>query len=217
MRREAATIVALVGAVDSGLLAALARSPNVTVARAPAAAPAAEPGDDDRHGWEPGALAMRAAARRRATYVVVPDDPLAAVATSWQAMWTPGGADGAGFELRAGATLAAWRAHQFQLPDYYLVTAPAGRTEPEPSFYLGPLRAARSRRVAVAVITPDPGGAGPVLDALRALQHGPWWPPLDELLDVARHFYAGDLSPAPAGADDGQQNPGPSGQPVTGA
>jgi hypothetical protein len=25
------------------------------------------------------------------------------------------------------------------------------------------------------------------------LRHGPWWPPLDELLDRARHFFAGSL------------------------
>lgn len=33
-----------------------------------------------------------------------------------------------------------------------------------------------------------------LLDALRSLQHGPWWPPLDEVLDVARGFYAGGLA-----------------------
>ena len=32
-----------------------------------------------------------------------------------------------------------------------------------------------------------------VLQALRTLRHGPWWPPLDELLDRARHFFAGSL------------------------
>jgi hypothetical protein len=26
------------------------------------------------------------------------------------------------------------------------------------------------------------------------LEHGPWWPPLDELIDIARHFYAGGLT-----------------------
>ena len=40
-----------------------------------------------------------------------------------------------------------------------------------------------------------------LLDALRSLEHGPWWPPLDELIDGARRFYAGGLTetqPAPA-------------------
>ena len=32
-----------------------------------------------------------------------------------------------------------------------------------------------------------------VLQALRTLRHGPWWPPLDELIDSARHFFAGSL------------------------
>jgi len=44
------------------------------------------------------------------------------------------------------------------------------------------------------------GGAG-LLHALRSLEHGPWWPPLDELIDGARRFYAGGLTetqPAPA-------------------
>jgi hypothetical protein len=30
------------------------------------------------------------------------------------------------------------------------------------------------------------------------LPHGPWWPPLDELIDGARRFYAGGLAEAQA-------------------
>ncbi len=33
-----------------------------------------------------------------------------------------------------------------------------------------------------------------LLNTLRSLPHGRWWPPLDELLDRARHFYAGGLA-----------------------
>ncbi len=33
-----------------------------------------------------------------------------------------------------------------------------------------------------------------IVDALRSLQHGPWWPPLDELLDAPRRFYPGGLA-----------------------
>jgi hypothetical protein len=33
-----------------------------------------------------------------------------------------------------------------------------------------------------------------VLDTLRSLEHGPWWPPLGELIDAARRFYAGGLA-----------------------
>ncbi len=45
------------------------------------------------------------------------------------------------------------------------------------------------------------GQAASLLDTLRSLEHGPWWPPLDELIDTARRFYAGGLTetqPAPA-------------------
>jgi hypothetical protein len=43
------------------------------------------------------------------------------------------------------------------------------------------------------VTTADDEGTDRVLQALRTLRHGPWWPPLDELLDRARHFFAGSL------------------------
>jgi hypothetical protein len=35
---------------------------------------------------------------------------------------------------------------------------------------------------------------GRVLDVLRSLPHGPWWPPLGELIETARHFFAGSLA-----------------------
>jgi len=55
---------------------------------------------------------------------------------------------------------------------------------------------ARPRRVE-AVIARDPGAQpGRVLQALRALPHRPWWPPLNELLSTARHFFAGSLGGA---------------------
>ena len=204
MRRESSTVVVLVGDVGAGLLDGLGRSPNVSVARAPAAA-AGQPDERAaaRPGWEAGALAMREAARRRSTYVIVPEDPLAEVAAAWRAMWDvaagPGGA--AGFEERAAGALAAWRDKRFELPDYYLVMAAAEPDGTGPDLYLGPLRAARPRRVAVAGIAGRPGQAASLLDTLRSLEHGPWWPPLDELIDAARHFYAGGLTetqPAPA-------------------
>ncbi len=157
MRRESSTVVVVVGEVGDEFLAGLGRSPNVSVARAPRAAqPTAEEPSAGRPGWEAGALALREAARRRSTYVVVPDDPLADVAA--------------------------------------VVVAPA-RPEPAgPDLYLGPLRAVRPRRVAVAGIADSPGQAARLLDTLRSLEHGPWWPPLDELIDAARHFYAGGLA-----------------------
>jgi hypothetical protein len=215
MRRESSTVVAVVGEFGDGLLAGLTQSPNVSVARAPDDADGQPPGDGaaagHRPGWEAGALALREAARRRSTYVIVPDDPLAEVAAAWRAMWElpggsgssggsggPGGPGGPGaaarFEERAAEALGAWRDKRFELPDYYLVVAPPLQAAAAPDIYLGPLRAVRPRRVAVAGVADSAGQAGQLLDTLRSLEHGPWWPPLDELLDAARHFYAGGLA-----------------------
>jgi hypothetical protein len=215
MRRESSTVVVVVGEFGDGLLAGLTQSPNVSVARAPddaAGQPASgETAAGQRPGWEAGALALREAMRRRSTYVVVPDDPLAEVAAAWRAMWElPGASDGSGgpggtggpggpgaaarFEERAAEALAAWRDKRFELPDYYLVVVPPLQAAASPDMYLGPLRAVRPRRVAVAGVAESAGQAGQLLDTLRSLQHGPWWPPLDELLDAARHFYAGGLA-----------------------
>jgi hypothetical protein len=217
MRRESATVVVLIGDVDDGLLAGLVRSPNVSVARAPKGGAAAAEDDADaaklaavRPGWEPGALAMREAARRRSTYVIVPDDPLAAVAADWHAMWdvSNGAAGPAEFERSAAEALAAWRDKQFELPDYYIVTQAVRNTEavrPDraggvaPDMYLGPLRAARPRRIAVAGVAArgvadSSVRAARVIETLRSLEHGPWWPPLDDLLDATRGFYAGGLA-----------------------
>jgi hypothetical protein len=199
MRRESSTVVVLAGDTGEGLLAELGRSPNVSIVRPPAAGagqPGAEPAAAPRPGWEPGALAMREAARRHSTYVIVPEDPLAGVSAAWRAMWDvasgPGGA--ADFENRAAEALAAWRDKRFELPDYYLVVTAAQPDGTGADLYLGPLRAARPHRVAVAGVAGRPGLTARVLDALRSLEHGPWWPPLDELIDIARRFYAGGLA-----------------------
>jgi hypothetical protein len=200
MRRESATVVGLTGEITGSLLAALGRSGNVSVARPPAVPDQQSEAGRGRpeSGWEAGARAMREAARRRSTFVIVPDDPLTGVAAAWTTMWEPAAGPGAPqtFEARAAEALGAWRDKQFELPDYYLVAAPAQQDATGPDFYLGPLRAVRPRRVAVAGI----GGADAtvqaalLLDTLRSLEHGPWWPPLDELLDAVRHFYAGALA-----------------------
>src|SRR5580692_10787181 len=128
MRRESSTVVAVVGEFGGGLLAGLTQSPNVSVARVPDDA-ARQPSEGEaaaghRPGWEAGALALREAARRRSTYVIVPDDPLAEVAAAWRAMWElSGGSGGSGgpggpaaaakFEERAAEALAAWRDKRF--------------------------------------------------------------------------------------------------------
>jgi hypothetical protein len=206
MRRESSTVVVVVGEFTEGLLAGLTQSPNVSVARAPDDAagqpPAGEAAAGQRPGWEAGALALREAARRRSTYVIVPDDPLAEVAAAWRAMWElPGTSGGPGgpagvvrFEERAAEALAGWRDKRFELPDYYLVVVPPLQAAAAPDMYLGPMRAVRPRRIAVAGIADSASQAGQLLDTLRSLKHGPWWPPLDELIDAARHFYAGGLA-----------------------
>ena len=195
MRGESSTVVVLVGDVAEGLLAGLSRSVNVAVARAPAAE-AGQAGETAaaRSGWEAGALALREAARRQSTYVIVPDDPLADVAAEWRAMWD-GLAGPAGFEARAAEVLAAWRDKRFELPDYYLVVPGAQPDGTGADMYLGPLRAVRPRRVAVTGMAGDAGvQQARLLDTLGSLQHGPWWPPLGELLDSARRFNAAGLT-----------------------
>ena len=200
MRRESSTVVVLIGETGEGLLSGLASSPNVSVAR-PLAGDDGQAGQREARqpGWEPGALAMREAARRRSTYVIVPDDPLADVAATWQAMWdVPGDPDApVGFEERAADALAAWRGKRFELPDYYLVVAQARpEAPPAPDLYLGPLRTARPHRVAVAAVSQPPVQPAEIIRVLRSLEHGPWWPPLDELLDAARRFFPGALTAA---------------------
>jgi hypothetical protein len=139
---------------------------------------------------------MREASRRRATYVLVPDDPLAAGAAALPGMWnrSSGPEAAAEFERQADEALTGWRDKLFELPDYYLVVAPPEDADRRPDLYLGPLRAVRSRRVAVATSPTGPVRPAHVLDALRSLAHGPWCPALDEVLDAARRFYAGGLA-----------------------
>jgi hypothetical protein len=212
MRRESSTVVVVTGDVGEDLLAGLAQSANVSVARAPAAGTGASAdsgsGSGPPAGWQPGAAALREAARRQSTYVIVPEDPLGEVAASWRAMWDgPGGAAAAArFEDQAADALAAWRGQRFELPDYYLVVAPAQADGTGPDLYLGPLRAARPRRVAVAQLASgEAESRSRLLGTLATLEYGPWWPPLDELIGAARRFYAGGLAESQA-----VREPGPS-------
>ncbi|MFY9772960.1 MAG: hypothetical protein WAK28_00120, partial [Trebonia sp.] len=105
------------------------------------------------------------------------------------------------FELRAAEALAAWRAGQFELPDYYLVLAEAVQAapgdEPPPDFYLGPLRSVRPHRVAVAAAAEPAEQAAEVLTVLGSLRHGRWWPSLDEIFRTSREFYPGSLAESP--------------------
>jgi hypothetical protein len=202
MRRNPSTVVVLVGEVPDALLAAVGRSLTVSVVR---------PAEAAGGRLEQAAEALSRASRTGSPYVLVPADPLATVAEQWRAMWdpsreSPGAAE---FEVQAVLALAAWRAGRFELPDYYLdiAAAPAGEQglqqqgpreqaprEQAPDLYLGPLRSARTHRVALVAAPDGPERAARVLQTLGSLRPGPWWPPLDELLEISRRFYPGSLA-----------------------
>ena len=195
MRRNASTVVVLPGPVPAEVLAALGRSMNVALVRPE------DPAADDPGGLEAAAGALRQAGRSTSPYALVPADPLAAVAASWQAMWDVSRTDGpAGFETEALKALTAWRSGRFELPDYYLVLGSGSvGDDPGPDFYLGPLRSARPQRVAVVAATEPAQQAVAVLQVLGSLPYGPWWPDLDELIQSARTFYPGRLAAANPG------------------
>lgn len=69
-----------------------------------------------------------------------------------------------------------------------------GAGEGVADFYLGPLRAVRPNRVAVAAGASPAAQADALLSELGSLRHGPWWPSLDEVLRTARGFYPGSLA-----------------------
>ena len=215
MRHNSCTVIALASPVPPEVLATVGRSMNVTLVRPADPADPADPAKPDDPGDPDGAsaadgLAAAAGALRRASsatspYALVTADPLAAVAGGWQDMWDLARPQGpARFEQEAATALAAWRAGQFELPDYYLVAA-SGHEPGQPGqpdqpgetgqdFYLGPLRAARSHRVIFVPAAEPAEQAAGVLTALGSLAHGPWWPSLDDLLQAARTFYPGRLS-----------------------
>ena len=205
MRRNASTVVVLPGPAPAEVLAAVGRSMNVALIRP---MDPEDPAGEDGEGTEAAAGALRRAGRSTSPYALVPADPLAAVAASWQAMWDVSRPEGpAGFEQEAAKAMAAWRAGRFELPDYYLVlaagpAAPAGPGEAGdqgPDFYLGLLRSVRPHRVAFVAATEPAQQAAGVLQALGSLRHGPWWPGLDEVIETARTFYPGRLAAENAG------------------
>jgi hypothetical protein len=221
VRRNPSTVVVLAGRMTEQVLAAVGRSLNVVLVRPEEPLPGASMRTTGTGttgtGIEPAAWALRRAAGISAPYVLVAADPLSSVAAAWQAMWEittePRGSDE--FELQAAEALAAWRAKQFELPDYYLVlaeeTAPggaagtgsagaSGAAARRADFYLGPLRAVRPNRVSVAAGASPAAQAEALLSELGSLRHGPWWPSLDEVFRAARGFYPGTLAESPAAA-----------------
>jgi hypothetical protein len=199
MRRNASTVVVLAGSAPGEVLAAVGQSMNVTLVRPE------DPADGDRDQLAAAAAALLRAGRTTSPYALVLADPLAAVAAGWQAMWDVSRPEGsAEFELAAAKALAAWRAGQFELPDYYLALAAdtgAGGSEHGPDFYLGPLRSARPNRVAFVAATEPRAQAVGVLQALGSLRHGPWWPSLDDVIEAARTFYPDSLAEPTAALD----------------
>jgi hypothetical protein len=199
VRHNPSTVVVLAGQPGEQVLDAVGRSLNVVLVRPEERPPGAGSGAS---GIEAAAGALRRAAGISAPYVLVAADPLSAVAEAWRDMWTvasgPRGTDE--FELQAAQALAAWRAKQFELPDYYLALAEqaAPGEVQAPDFYLGPLRAVRPNRVSVAAATEPAALAAAVLGELGTLRHGPWWPSLDEVFRTARGFYPGALSESAA-------------------
>jgi hypothetical protein len=202
MRRNASTVVVLAGSAPGEVLAAVGQSMNVTLIRPEDSAGGSADGDSD--AMAQAAAALQRAGRTTSPYALVLADPLAAVAAGWEAMWDVSRQEGsAEFELAAAKALAAWRAGQFELPDYYLVLAAdtgagagagPGPGEHVPDFYLGPLRSARPHRVAVVAATEPRAQAVGVLQALGSLRHGPWWPGLDDVIEAARGFYPDSLA-----------------------
>ena len=199
VRHNPSTVVVLAGKTSEQLLAAVERSMNVVLVR-----PAQE-----ADGVEAAVAALRRASGISAPYVLVVADPLAAVAAEWSAMWDlssePRGSDR--FELRAAEALGAWRANQFELPDYYLVlteqtgpssaAAPATPEDHRPDFYLGPLRSVRPHRVAVAAAAEPAAQAAALLSELGSLRTGRWWPSLEDIFGTVRGFYPGALTESP--------------------
>ena len=193
MRRNSSTVVVLAGPAPGEVLAAVGRSMNVALIRPQ------EPADSGGDGIEAAAGALQRAGRATSLYALVPADPLAAVAASWRAMWDVSRPQGpAEFEQEAAKALAAWRTGRFELPDYYLVlattTGAADGGDHGPDFHLGPLRLARPHRVALVAATEPAQQAAGVLHALGSLRYGPWWPPLDEVIETARRFYPDSLA-----------------------
>ena len=188
MRRNASTVVVLAGPAPGEVLAALGRSMNVALIR-----PAEIRPEENTDGLASAAEALQRAGRATSPYALVPADPLTAVAASWREMWDVSRQEGpAGFEQEAAKVLGAWRAGRFELPDYYLVLAQPDTEGPD--FRLGPLRSARAHRVVLVPEQEPAQQAAGVLHALGTLRHGPWWPGLDEVIEVARRFYPDSLA-----------------------
>lgn len=164
MLRVNTTVVALVNASDEALGAIAA--PNVAVHRSDAEATDLERA---QAAWS----AAHGAGRR---YFVHDADPLATVAASWVREFDGPRVAGE-LEIARSETLARWRAGSIALPDFYLIERPDELPATERHWFLGVLAGAAAHRV--ALVEPDRAAR----DHLGSLPAGPWWPPLDRLLE----------------------------------
>lgn len=124
---------------------------------------------------------VRAVLGAHTTYLVHDDDPLGDVADAWTRLFEESGPIGE-LEVAAAETVARWRAGTTELPDFYLVTGVDDLTPTRRHWYFGVLHDAAPRRI----VPVDPS-AEAVLGALESLAPGPWWPPVDRLLDGIEH------------------------------
>jgi hypothetical protein len=186
MRRGSSTVVVLVGVPGPGLLEALGGSANVAISGGIGG------------GLERAISALEKASGTSSPYVVVGADPLGEVALEWRDLWNAGDRRHE-FERVVGEALSAWRSGRFELPDYYVVVlSPNGRGDAlvhHQDFHLGLLRSHRPARV-LPVLSPEEQSeeAALVLSVLSNLPQGPWWPPLDRLVNAAESFFPGDLT-----------------------
>src|SRR6266498_1526031 len=119
----------------------------------------------------------RAAKGMHAPYLVHDADALGVVADAWVRRFDQQGPVGE-LEVAVSETLARWRADTIDLPDYYLVLDSDSWDATRRHWYLGVLhRSAPSR------VVPSSGDPAEVEARLAQLSSGPWWPPLDQLLD----------------------------------
>jgi hypothetical protein len=165
VERISTTVVALIGTRE-GATASLQAKPNVTFYQLD---PSAQPIEQAAAAWD-------AARHTHTPYFVHEADPLAWVAAAWSARFEGSGEVG-DLEVALAETLARWRAHKVELPDYYVISSPGQLPGTLRHWYLGVLAGARRSRVVVA-------GEGADLAALLAtLPTGPWWPGLEQLLE----------------------------------
>src|SRR6266508_3228215 len=167
MKGVSTTVIALVGERSAACLEALSRAANVRVTRP----------DPEQPPFERAAAAYRVAKGMHAPYLVHDADALGVVADAWVRRFDQQGPVGE-LEVAVSETLARWRADTIDLPDYYLVLDSDSWDATRRHWYLGVLhRSAPSR------VVPSSGDPAEVEARLAQLSSGPWWPPLDQLLD----------------------------------